>query len=462
MAFDWARQPAPRQKLLGHIWALVNSRVFLISVLGVTVLWCLLIGLIPQLPYDALTDTSQADLWLNSFTGRVYERISTLHEFGLTRLAWSRFTLFIALTVFLLTVLNALRSFSPVWVFPGKDWRTSILTTSRDVSTTLRALARAAALNALTLYPPRRIPGGQEDDTVVVISNQDVKRWWALLLSVSLSLLMATTLAYHAVKPHREEDIAIGQTWQLHNSQQTELSLVSITEPSSNALPSTANVQTTWKRSDPSGDVFITMTQGKPVNLRGVSVYQVGYGEALKLSVSDSMGRLQTLRLLSGSVQDSQSLTLRFGRIDEEYVVSLPEQNLVLRVVQYASLPAQDIPGRAVALQLYEADTSEFLQQQYLATSDAIVMRDLTFDVAFEHYALVKQQASYWMLLFTFGILGVLISLFLLALIDERTCWAVIRRDGDETVCGIWADDTSATWLQPMLAHIQEGDDDDG
>ena len=193
----------------------------------------------------------------------------------------------------------------------------------------------------------------------------------------------------------------------------------------------------------------------------GVSIYQLGFGPAVRLSARGADGEALWLHRMLGDTTRARTLRVRFTDEQQERLLAAPDVGLIIRLVQYPSLPAQGIQGRALHVQILRGRDGQVLDERLLTETGHITANGVTVDAAFEYYAVLRAESEPELLVALTG--GSLMLLGIAALVawPPRGIWVAMRQEEGGTYCRLSLPrrDGEADWFQRASEALVQGSD---
>jgi hypothetical protein len=195
----------------------------------------------------------------------------------------------------------------------------------------------------------------------------------------------------------------------------------------------------------------------KPNRVAGQRLYQLGYGPAARVTAQAADGSRLRIYHLVGAVPPAETFRVAFEGRQSEELLAIPEADLVLRLVYYASLPAQEL-DETVHLQILKGQSRSLLAEAFMTGPDQLRTLDVTITVMPEYYVVLQLQREPEIPLFIAGGLLCLLGIVALALWPPRHLWIGLQRYGeDHAVCQLLTPHhRDSEWLRCLLALLQE------
>lgn len=182
----------------------------------------------------------------------------------------------------------------------------------------------------------------------------------------------------------------------------------------------------------------------------GISLYQLGFGPAVRLSARRADGESLQIHRMLGDTTPARTLRVRFTDEQQERLLAAPEAGLVIRLVYYPSLPAQGIRGRALHVQVLRGRDGQLLTERLLADAGRVAANGVTLDLAFEYYAVLRAEGEPDLAFALTG--GSLMLLGIAAFVawPPRGVWMAMRQEEGSTYCQLFVSrrDAEAQWFQ--------------
>lgn len=181
----------------------------------------------------------------------------------------------------------------------------------------------------------------------------------------------------------------------------------------------------------------ILLRQGRPQQYQGLSFYQVGLGPAARITARTASGEVMDIQSLVGDTALQRSIRVRFSGQQQEHQVALPDADMVLRMVQYDSLPQQGYRGSVLHAQLLRGTDGQLLDEQFLTANGAVSSGGVSVDVGLEYFVSVRAQREPALPLL--AIAGILVALGLLGLVlwPPRRAWLVVEECAQGSLCQV-------------------------
>lgn len=440
------------------IWRILTSPELVLWLLVLASLGCLLMGLIPQIPLETLRDPSLVDLWLKSTKAPWGGIINSLHSIGLTHLVQSRIFYIYCTLVVVTTLLHLLRLLMPSWVQPYGTLTREQWHLSWSYQDTVAYLERSTALIRLRLLH-RPLPNATTGKPLYLQgTSRGIQHWGSSLLAFGLLITLATGIStsWNEALPEAAA-VSPGEVLQLPGKPGSflQLSKLSVTDGRVNQE---MKVASDWIVTEHNQTSQLKLLPGHPVHIGEIGLYLLGYGPAVHLTATGADGRLLHLQRVLGDSSPQETLRLRFDQDQQEQLVVQQDTGILLRLINYPSLPAQGITGRALQIQVLRSNTGELLDQAYLNESGSLSVQGITLDISLDYYVLVRAQNEPWLWLVLLGGCLVLAGLICSLFMPNRELWVALTPSPTGTWCQLWvtSGDSQTSWVQTWRAMIRE------
>ncbi len=339
----------------------------------------------------------------------------------------------------------------------------SLLTLEGDTRTAWREVRRASALVGLDLNP---LGADDEDIRLGIAQRAGLERWLPGLFYLGIVLLLlAGVVRHHFGITSPPWSLTLGETRPLPGDPTLALRLDQVTiAPAQGTFESLL----TLLRDDNGTRSLEQLAVGptKPNRVAGgdsgdghiaARLYQLGYGPAARVTAQAADGSRLRIYHLVGAVPPAETFRVAFEGRQSEELLAIPEADLVLRLVYYASLPAQDL-DETVHLQILKGQSRTLLAEAFMTGPDQLRTLDVTVAVVPEYYVVLQLQREPETPLFLAGGLMCLLGVVALALWPPRHLWIGIERHGaHHAVCQLLTPHGSESeWLRCIVALLQE------
>jgi hypothetical protein len=340
---------------------------------------------------------------------------------------------------------------------------TSLLTLDGDTRTAWRAVRRASALVGLDL----RILNIKEDDLRLGIAQRaGIGRWLPGLFYLGIVLLLlAGVVRHHFGVTSPPWSLTLGETRPLPGDPTLALRLDQVAiSPTQGTFES---LFTLFRDGDdPASLGQLTLGRTKPKRIVGgdsgdghvaARLYQRDYGPAARVTAQTADGRRLRIYHLVGAVPPAETFRVAFEGRQSEELLAIPEADLVLRLVYYASLPTQDL-DETVHLQILKGQSRALLAEAFMTGRDQLRTLDVMVTVVPEYYVTLQLQREPETPLLLAGGLMCLLGVVALALWPPRHLWIGIERHGENhAACQLLTPHGSESeWLRCIVALLQE------
>jgi hypothetical protein len=340
---------------------------------------------------------------------------------------------------------------------------TSLLTLEGDTRTAWRKVRRASALVGLDLTP---LSADEEDVRLGIAQRAGLGRWLPGLFYLGIVLLLlAGVVRHHFGFTSPPWSLTLGETRPLPGDPTLALRLDQVAiAPTQGTFES---LLTLLSDGDDTGSLEqLTLGPTKPNRVAGGDsgdgpfasrLYQLGYGPAARVTAQTADGSRLRIYHLVGAVPPAETFRVAFEGRQSEELLAVPEADLVLRLVYYASLPAQDL-DETVHLQILKGQSRNLLAEAFMTGPDQLRTMDVTVTVMPEYYVVLQLQREPEIPLFIAGGLLCLLGIVALALWPPRRLWIGLQRHGeDHAVCQLLTPHhRDSEWLRCLLALLQE------
>jgi len=207
----------------------------------------------------------------------------------------------------------------------------------------------------------------------------------------------------------------------------------------------------------------VIVRTGRAAHAAGLSYYELAHGPAVRVAAHGDKGVALRLQSMSRDPAPRSVARFSFSGAQQEQLLAVPDANLIVRLVYYPSLAARGYAGPVVHVRAERGVDGLRLAEEFLTASGALAVGDVTLDIGFEYYVMMRAAREPHVPVAAAGAVLVLAGIVGLALWPERRAWVAVcgRGDdgaGDALVCQIAVEprDASAGWLLAADAVLSE------
>jgi len=279
----------------------------------------------------------------------------------------------------------------------------------------------------------RRLRGcvSDGDRRLAVIEPTGVGPWLACGLYVGVLLLLGAG-AVSAKLGWRSAPIALtlGETSEVRPGAGVQIRLDEIRYVPQDArrMRTFDTLLTVLEAGEPAEEMVLGLTRGS--HRDGLAYYQVGFGPAVRLTVSDASGQPATVQHMPAGDAVLGTVRVRLGQ--PEVFIALPDADLMARLVLYEGQEEEPPHGRRLQVQVYRAGAPMPLLDQVLEAEARLELEGVVLDVAFEYYAVYRAESEPELAMAAIGALLVLIGLTAHMIWPAEAGYAVLTSEGPE------------------------------
>lgn len=380
----------------------------------------------------------------------------------------------VALAIVALVALwQMLNLWFPSWATPpGHRTSAHWLTFSCSGAEAWRRLEQAFALVGRKLVYVRGAdavrgaePGGGTESEgrpraiLAVAERTGLPRWMAGLYYLGLLLLVvAVVIGQRWSWTSPRLDLALGETRPLEQGDSLALRLerIEIFPGSGEDDPEIRSSFSVLQGASVEDE--IVLRQGRPKEYRGLRIYQVGLGPAARVAARNAAGEAVTIQSLVGNTALQRSIRVRLSGQQQEHQLALPDADMVLRMVQYSSLPQLGYAGNVLHAQLLRGADGQLLEEQFLTSNGAISSSGISVDIALEYFISVRAQREPELPLLALA--GALVAggVVGLALWPPQRAWLMVEEVPPGSACQMVIDrrDAESAWFTCARSLLAE------
>ncbi|MFP3897101.1 MAG: cytochrome c biogenesis protein ResB [Anaerolineales bacterium] len=364
-------------------------------------------------------------------------------------------------TLIVLCALRAAHELIDAWQLPVPARRlthSEEFTLDCDAHTAWEYVSHALSTTGHRLTPPTESEGTRRGTARI----RDPGRWFTGALYIGLCLLFVAPLlrwgwAWHSPPLH----LSLGETWSVKRAN-VDVTLDQIAfVPRPDGTPRIFDARIAVARGE--NREHLTVGLDRRARQRGIAFYYLGHGPAVRVSAQDDQGTPLDIQQIASDTSPQHVLRMRFHREQQERLLSIPQANLVLRLVSYRSIPSQDIKDRALQIQALQGSTERVMTEKVLTESGTIHIDDVTLDVRFEYYATLGVKHEPELVAAVLGGILILLGLVGTMICPPHRIWMIMQEDKSRchhrlTVLKRHAE---APWFLSVKAKLQKGSDRD-
>ena len=454
---QWGALVSTFERVAVAAWRAITSSHVSIALLAALLIVTLLGGLLPQTAPGVQPGSPRYQEWRGQVRSPWGTVADALEALGLLGVFQSRPFYLLMAIVAVVAVLRLASLWIPPWVpAPPRRASTRDFTLSRDKAGAWEEIT--LALRGMGLGVVRQISHGGAEHAAA--RRVGVARSMPGLLYLGvLALLLASAIEWRFGWAGPRLELALGETRPLGGETGLAARLEQI-----DLLPLADG---TLQRFDSHVSLIRGATVEKTVTLgldrraayHGLSLYQLGFGPAVRVSAQKASGQPLRMQRTVGDTSVQRILRLRFSGRQQEQLVTIPEADLVVRLVYYPALPIRGFSTRALHIQLLRGSTGQVQAEQFLAENGQVMSDDVRVDIAFEYSVTLRPEREPGLPLAAFG--GALIMLGLVGYLiwPTREAWLIVRQENQSCTCQIIVSrgNAGASWFIALVSNLSGG-----
>jgi cytochrome c biogenesis protein len=172
-----------------------------------------------------------------------------------------------------------------------------------------------------------------------------------------------------------------------------------------------------------SGRVF----PARPLWYNGASLYQLSHGPLISIRATDTQGGALPMQTLapSGTLLDKANLLL--SEEETEGYLSVPDRNLLLRIVYQPDAAAENRASPSLLVQAYHGGTTELVFSDHLSGSGTLEIEGDSYTIDWGQYAVLGFTSDPTFAPMTLGAGVLLTSTLVAAFFKPQHVWAALR-----------------------------------
>lgn len=457
-------QPEMTTKVLDRlglgILRFINSPRTVLVLLCVLLIVALLGGVLPRAGAGLSVASYRPDHspdWVGSQGVEVRRALSSVVAAQIFR---SRFFLvFLAITA-AITFLRMLFLWVPSWAPPPAQRLNSYDVTLRcDTDKAWEKVSRALAAAGQSITRRIRADGIQ----YAVARRRGIARWLAGVFYLGLlTLFVASLVAWHYGWVGPLLDLTLGELRPLDESRELQVRLEQI-----ELLPQDDGTMRRFDsrislRKEAQVEKSLTVGLGKRALYEGLSIYQLGFGPAIRVTAQRTAGESLSIQHMAGSTRPQRVLRVGFSGRQQEQLLAVPQADIVVRLVYYPAFLAQGTRRNTLHVQMLRGSDGRILTEEFITDRSQILADGVKLNIAFEYYVTLRAEREPELPLLALG--GVLIVLGMLGFVawPPREIWIAMCKEGSSSRCHLFVPqkDAGARWFQCIEATIREEGND--
>jgi hypothetical protein len=174
---------------------------------------------------------------------------------------------------------------------------------------------------------------------------------------------------------------------------------------------------------------------GAPLRYRAVSLHQLSHGPLIRVRATDSDGAALSMQALAPSGAVIQEANLLLDEEETEGYLTVPDRNLLLRIV-YQSGATSEAPGSpSLLVQAYHGSTTELVFSETLSNPGTLEINDDSYAIEWGQYGVFGLASDPTAVPLVAGSVALLAGITATVLFRPRFLWAAVH--GQEGVTEI-------------------------
>lgn len=435
-----------------------SPRLGLVLLIALLLL-CVLGGLLPQLDMGSQSGSPQRDALRARLRSRWGPAAAYLETLGLLGVFRSRlFYVFLAL-LGAVAVLRLAQVASPSWVpAPPRRANSRVFVWSCEPLEAWQRVCRALSATGQRVVRHTVVA----DMDLGAVRGTGLERWApGLVYAGIVVLLTASVVEWGLGWVGPQVELVLGETRPLGSGTSLSARLEQVDlVPLADGTPGRFDSHISLLR----GSALVRrviLGRERSATLGGLSLYQLGFGPAVRVSAQTGKGTSLRLQQMVGDRSPQRVLRLRFSGLQQEQLLAIPDADLVARVVYYGALPNLGFRGRVLHVQLIQGSTGQSLAERFIDHNDRVTAADVGVDLAFEYAVSLRAEREPGLPVAAAGAVLVLAGIVSSLTWPPREAWIAVRQDGSRCVCqlSVREADRQARWALALAASLAEAAD---
>lgn len=449
---------SPLAGALGRIevatWRAINSAYMHMALLATLLIFVLLGGLLPQVTPDIAPSSRYYQEWRGQLRAPWGAAADVLERLGLFQIFQSWPFHFTMAIVAIVAILRLLSLWIPPWV-PPPPYKVSVRHVILPYDEAGKETTILIALKSVGLRVVRQL--SYAGFKYAAAQRVGLARYAPGLVYLGiLTLLLASLIESRFGWAGPRLDLALGETCPLGNESGLAVRLEQI-----DLLPWPDG---TWRRFDSHLSLIqnagvvrqFVLGLNRRATYQGLSVYQLGFGPAVRVSAQKEPGQSLKIQQMVGKMPAQHALRLRFSGRQQEQSLTIPDADLIVRLVYYPSFPPASSSERMLHVQLLRGSTGEIEAEQFLAENGQMRAGDVKVNIAFEYSVTLRAEREPGLPLAAFGGGLVLLGLVGHFLWPPRELWIIIYPEAQRCVGQLIVSqhEANSPWFRTLTAHL--------
>lgn len=447
------------ERASASVWRLALAPYAELVLLSALLLPVVLGGVLPQVPQAVAADPGQYQQWLGALRSRWGGAADVLSSLGLLNIFRAR--LFYAWLAIIAAAagLRLLQLWAPAWGIPSSQMigvAPLALPCSAEEAwaRVSRALAQAGMRIARTTQT--------EDTRWAWAYRMGAARWVPGSFYLGLLVLLLGAWAGRQYDWSSQPlELGLGETKVVDRAKGLSVRLeeIAVVPRQDGALQRLDGVLSVLQGSKPVAVVRAGLD--RPGRHQGLAFYELGYGPSARVEATDGQGQVLTLQRMVGDTSLKSIQQVLFSERRQEWLLAIPQADLIVRLVHYPSLPTQGIPRRVLHVQCHRGRDGQLLAEEFLADSGQVTTEGVSVRVAFEYYVVLRAEREPTLPLAAVGGALTVIGLVGLAFWPPRELGIGMRAGNQGSLCRLVVprSDAEAAWVKAIMSALREAED---
>jgi cytochrome c biogenesis protein len=415
------------------LWRAFSSRRLTLILLAVIAVVLSCGAILPQIPAGTDVASREYDRWYGAIQARYRQWTDVLATLGLFSVLDS---LWLKLTLALLMVnlsVCAIAQFEAGFRPPkcsAESFDRAFRRASQSATFVVASKKESvqASLRALLERDRYRVEVQQEDRaSYLTASRFSLMRWGPIvahggLILVIVGLLLGTRVAW------RERDIALspGQAYQIQHVPSLSVRLDDFdAELYPHGAPRTYLARITLLEEGNEVKTGVALPNA-PFRYDGLSLYQVSHGPLIMVRALDEDAQPIPLQALAPGATEQEEAALQLSDQNNEGYVTVPDHNLVLRIVYQSMAPPQEENLPSLLVQAYRGGMTDLVHSETLHDSATLEIDGNAYMVDWAHYAVLDITNDPSLSVILVGATTALVAAIASLHVPPRSIWGAV------------------------------------
>ena len=423
-----------RMDILDFLWRSLGSRGATLLILSTLIVVLACGAWLPQRPHDLVIESPEYARWRAEIQARYLQWAHPLVSLGFFSVRdsyWLKIPLGLMTINLLICAVERFETIRRRRQPSAQDFTSNLDLATQRRSFLMAGMKQPVLARLTQILEDRRYAVDTREHGSV--SYLAARRFafvdWGILIGHILLILIIASVMVGGGRAWREPNIALGpgQEYHIQHVQPLSARLEQI-----HANPSPGGEAQSWDAEVTILDDGREVTRGlvspgAPLWYKGISLHHLSQGPLISISARDADGAAVSLQTLAPAGTVLKEAILLLSEEDSEGYLTVPDRNLVLRVI-YQPEPLTAARGSAsLSVQAYHAGTTEQLSSETLSESKTLEIEGDFYVVDWGQYAVFSMVSDPTVVPLMACILLLLAGTVVAIFLRPQLVWATVR-----------------------------------